>query len=148
MESYLYYRDHAAVGEVVGVDGEVALGVPVNYLIDCSPVRGVRLVPIRHRNVGDHHVHRVLQHLTRELEETRRRGNKRKKRGEEKRREEKRREEKRREEKRRENQREEKRSLCKCHQHTHSLTNGCTCIWLLYSNPFPANMDKNYLPPP
>lgn len=60
---HLEHRQHALIGDGVGADGEVARGVSADDAVDGVPVGAVGLVPVHHRQVGDHHVHLVLWHL-------------------------------------------------------------------------------------
>lgn len=65
--SYLHHGHHAVVGDRVGADGEVARRVSADDPVDSVPVGRVRLVGVNHCQVGHHHVHSVLWHLTGKL---------------------------------------------------------------------------------
>ena len=75
LQLYLDHGQHAIVGDGVGADGEVPGGVATDDAVDSVPVGAVGLIPVHHRQVGHHHVHLVLWHLSRKLQsgrETRR----------------------------------------------------------------------------
>lgn len=61
--SYLDHCQHALVGDGVGADGEVSCGISADDAVDGVPVGTVGLVPVHHRQVGDHHVDLVLRDL-------------------------------------------------------------------------------------
>lgn len=68
LHSYLDHCQHALIGDGVGTDGEMSGRVPADNAVDGIPVWAVRLIPVHHRQVGHHHIHLVLWHLSRKLQ--------------------------------------------------------------------------------
>lgn len=67
-KAYLDNSEPALVGCRVSGNGEASGGVSRNDAVDCAPGLSVGLVFVRHRQVGDNHIHSVLVYFSKELE--------------------------------------------------------------------------------
>lgn len=68
-ESHLDHGEQALVGGGVGGDGEASRGVSRDDAVHGAPGGRVRLVLVRHSQIGDDHVHPVFVNLAEELKE-------------------------------------------------------------------------------
>ncbi len=61
---HLDHHQHALIGDGIGADGEVSRGISTDDAVHSVPVGTVGLISVHHGQVGHHHIHFVLWHLT------------------------------------------------------------------------------------